>query len=126
MNILQMCTANSKIIEFFSSFLGMDLKIVVGLLLVLCQLGQRLLSQHTTAGYIYQLVHGKDNDDDVSAFAKFTAYIDCWQDDSCLYVAKEKRSGTFVLMKTGEMLNNDKYFAVWKKNSLGRQNIYFL
>ena len=104
----------------------MHLKIVALLILVLCQVEQRLLSQLTTAGYMYQLVAGKDNDDDVSAFAKFTAYIDCWQDDSCLYVVKEKSSGKFALKKTGEMLNNGKYFAVWKKNYIGRHNICFI
>ena len=97
----------------------MHLKIVVFLLLVLCQLGKRFLSQLTTAGYMYELVAGQDSNDDVSASAKFTAYFDCWQDDSCLYVAKEKSSGKFLLKKTGEVVNNDDYSAVWKKNTVG-------
>ena len=97
----------------------MHLKIVVFLLLVLCQLGKRLLSQLTTAGYMYELVAGQDSNDDVSASAKFTAYFECWQDDSCLYVAKEKSSGKFLLKKTGEVVNKDDYSAVWKKNTVG-------
>ena len=101
----------------------MHLKTVVLLLLALCYFGQQLLSQLATAGHMYELVAGKDSDDDVSASSKFTAYFDCWQDDSCLYVAKEKSSGRFVLRKAGAMFNEDKYFAVWKKNAVGRHKI---
>ena len=97
----------------------MHLKMVLFLVLALCQLGKGFLSQLTTAGYMYELVAGQDSNDDVSASAKFTAYFDCWQDDSCLYVAKEKSSGKFLLKKTGEIVNNDDYSAVWKKNTVG-------
>ena len=72
---------------------------------------------------MYELVTGQDSDDDVSASAKFTAYFDCWQDDSCLYVAKEKSSGTFELRKAGEVFNKDKYSAVWKKKAVGRHSM---
>ena len=101
----------------------MRLKMVVFVLLALCQLRQQLQSQLSTAGFMYETVAGQDNDDDISAFAKFTAYFNCWQDDSCLYVAKEKKSGKFLLKKAGEVPNNEKYSAVWKKNVIGRYSI---
>ena len=105
------------------SIADMQLKVVLLLVLVLCQLGQRFLSQLTTAGYMYELIAGQDNDDAASAAAKFTAYFDCWQDDSCFYVAEEKNSGAFVLKKAGATLNNDKYSAVWKKSTIGRHSV---
>ena len=101
----------------------MHLKLVLLLLLVLCQLGQQFLSQLSTTGYMYELIAGQDSDDALSAAARFTAYFDCWQDDNCLYVAKEKSSGTFVLRKAGETLNSDQYSAVWKKNTVGRHSV---
>ena len=101
----------------------MHLKMVLLLLLGLCQLGLQFLSQLTTAGYMYELVAGQDNDDGVSASAKFTAYFDCWQDESCLYVAKEKSSGKYLVKKPGDTLNKDEYSAVWKKNTFGRHNL---
>ena len=103
----------------------MHFKIVLLLVLALCQLGKRFLSQLTTVGHMYELIAGQDSDDAASAAARFTAYFDCWQDDNCLYVAKEISSGTFALKKAGETLNNDKYSAVWKKNTVGRHSVCY-
>ena len=101
----------------------MHLQSVEYILLVLCHLWHPLMSQLTTSGQMYELVSGKDTDDNTSSFEKFIAYFECGQDDGCGYVAKEKSSGMFVKGTIGKAMNISKYSAMWKKRISGKHTI---
>lgn len=98
----------------------MHSQFVACIIIVLLHLGRQLASQVTHSGHTYQLVSGQDADDTASPFDKYAAYIECGQDNSCGYVAKEKSGGKFIIKKNGEKLNAARYTTVWKKINNGK------
>ena len=75
---------------------------------------------------MYELIAGKDVDDNASSLEKLSAYIACSQDDGCGYVVKEKASGKFIKKRTVDVLNETIYAVIWKKKPSGEYILILL
>ena len=94
------------------------------ILFCLVSLANKVISQLSTTGYIYEPVIG-NYEEDVISYEKMTAYSECWWQVECGYVAKRKVDGKFVKLRIGAKLNTTKYSIIWAKRIEGKGNFYF-
>ena len=74
--------------------------------------------QFHTTGYAYQLKSGLEGDNSLSP-ERMQVSHNCWIDNGCKYVAKVKKTGNYVMLRSREDLENIEYCGIWKKRVEG-------